>query len=160
MPDAISNTSPLVYLYRIEALQWLPRLFTSIWGPPQVVQELDAGRIRGYDVPNPRSFDWMEVVEPKQMPGEWFALDLGLGEVAAMALVLENPDRIVVLDDLLARKTAQAAELNVWGTLRILLAAKDAGLIPNMDEHVNRLQSSGMYISDEVKQRILRLAGE
>ena len=110
--------------------------------------------------PIQRGFSWMEVVEPKQMPGEWFALDLGLGEVAAMALALENPDRIVVLDDLLARKTAQAAGLNVWGTLRILLAAKDVGLAPTIGEHVDRLQSSGMYISDELKRRILLLAGE
>lgn len=27
MPDAISNTSPLVYLYRIHALDWLGSLF-------------------------------------------------------------------------------------------------------------------------------------
>ena len=27
MPEAISNTSPLLYLYRIEALNWLPELF-------------------------------------------------------------------------------------------------------------------------------------
>lgn len=27
MPDAISNTSPLLYLHRIDALGWLPDLF-------------------------------------------------------------------------------------------------------------------------------------
>jgi hypothetical protein len=27
MPDAISNTSPLLYLHRIGAINWLPRLF-------------------------------------------------------------------------------------------------------------------------------------
>jgi hypothetical protein len=30
MPEAISNTSPLLYLYRIEVLDWLPELFTEI----------------------------------------------------------------------------------------------------------------------------------
>ncbi len=27
MPDAISNTSPLLYLYRIDVFDWLPELF-------------------------------------------------------------------------------------------------------------------------------------
>ena len=30
MPEAISNTSPLLYLYRIDVLQWLPELFDEV----------------------------------------------------------------------------------------------------------------------------------
>lgn len=160
MPDAISDTSPLVYLYRIEVLDWLPRLFSSIWIPPHVVHELDSGRARGYAVPDPRSFDWLTVVEPMHLPAEWFALDLGVGEVAAMALALEHPERTVVLDDLLARRTAQAAALNVWGTLRVLLQAKEMGLTADIGSHLRGLKSSDMFISDDVRQRILHLAGE
>lgn len=44
MPEAISNTSPLLYLYRIETLDWLPELFTQIWTPMAVVHELQEGR--------------------------------------------------------------------------------------------------------------------
>jgi len=40
------------------------------------------------------------------MPPEWFALDLGAGEIAAMALALENPTCIIVLGDTLAHRTA------------------------------------------------------
>ena len=160
MPEAISNTSPLIYLHRIDALDWLSRLFTSVWIPPQVVNELDAGRQRGYDVPDPLSMDLVSVVSPSHMPSEWFALDLGIGEVAAMSLGLEHPQRIVILDDLPARRTAQAAGLNVWGTLRILLEAKQNGLTHEITEHVKGLKSSGMYISDALMRRILQLADE
>ena len=160
MPIAISNTSPLVYLHRIDALELLPQIFSLIWTPPQVVQELDEGRLRGYDVLNPRAYRWLEIVAPEHMPADWFALDLGAGEVAAMSLALENPGRVVILDDLLARRTAQAAGLQVWGTLRVLLAAKEAGLIPEIGSAVDRLRATGMYISGEVHRRILKLAGE
>lgn len=160
MPDAISNTSPLVYLHRIDALDWIPQIFSSTWIPQQVITELSAGRARGYDVPGSKDLKWATVVTPKQMPHEWFALDLGIGEVSAMSLGLENPERVVILDDLLARRTAQAAGLQVWGTLRILLEAKSAGLTTELRGHVERLASSGMYLSNEVKQRILHLAGE
>lgn len=40
MPDAITNTSPMVYLYRIGALTWLPELFDEVWIPSAVVREL------------------------------------------------------------------------------------------------------------------------
>ncbi|MEK7329021.1 MAG: DUF3368 domain-containing protein [Chloroflexota bacterium] len=29
MPEAISNTSPLLYLYRIGAMDWLPKMFSA-----------------------------------------------------------------------------------------------------------------------------------
>ena len=91
---------------------------------------------------------------------EWFALDLGLGEVAAMSVALDYPDRILILDDLLARRTAQIANLHVWGTLRILLEAKSQSLTPEIAPYIERLQTSGMYMSEAIKTRVLRLAGE
>jgi predicted nucleic acid-binding protein len=36
-----------------------------------------------------------------------------------MAIALENPTRIILLDDMLARRTTQAAGLTVWGTLKV-----------------------------------------
>lgn len=47
MPSAISDTSPLLYLYRIDALSWLPHLFNSIWVPTAVSNELSQGRKKG-----------------------------------------------------------------------------------------------------------------
>ena len=44
MPDAISNTSPLLYLYRGGVLEWLPELFNETWIPNAVVLELQEGR--------------------------------------------------------------------------------------------------------------------
>ena len=84
----------------------------------------------------------------------------GQGEIAAMSLALECPDHIVLLDDALARKTAKAAGLKVWGTLRILLEAKSQGLVPSIEPFLKRLEDSGMWISVQVRQRILALAGE
>lgn len=160
MPRAISNTSPLLYLYRGGALEWLPLLFSEIWVPNTVLQELREGRRRGYDVPNPSDYAWFEIVEPRAVPSEWLTLDLGAGELAAMALALENPDRIVLLDDALARRIAQAAGLQVWGTLKVLLEAKAQGMIESIEPLIERLQVAGMWISDEIRQRVLVLAGE
>jgi predicted nucleic acid-binding protein len=51
MPDAIANTSPLLYLHRVEALEWLSRLFSDVWIPGAVARELEEGLRRGYEVP-------------------------------------------------------------------------------------------------------------
>ena len=53
MPEAITNTSPMLYLYRIGMLDWLPQLCDDIWIPRAVVDELEEGRRKGYDVPMP-----------------------------------------------------------------------------------------------------------
>lgn len=160
MLKAISNTSPILYLYRIGGIEWLPQLFDEVWTPEAVKNELLAGRSKGYDIPNPDDYSWLSVVSPKSTPSEWLALDLGVGEIEAMALALENPDRVVMLDDMLARRTAQAAGLQVWGTLKVLLEVKSHGNIDKVEPYVSKLSDSGMWISAEIKERILRLAGE
>ncbi len=160
MPEAISNTSPLLYLYRIGVVDWLPKLFSQVWIPNAVVDELREGRQKGYDVPDPHGYVWLRIVEPRSVPSEWLTLDLGMGELATMALALENPRLLVLLDDGLARRIAQAAGLQVWGTLKILLEAKSQGLTDRIGPLVDRLLDNGMWMSDEIRRRVLVLAGE
>jgi predicted nucleic acid-binding protein len=160
VPEAISNTSPLLYLYRIGHLEWLRNLFTEVWVPDAVVMELREGQRRGYEVPQPENLEWMKVVEPASLPSEWLSLDLGPGELAALALALEHPERVVLLDDSLARRIGQAAGLTVWGTLKVLLEAKAQGWTDSIASNLEELQASGMWLSEEIKQRVLALAGE
>lgn len=160
MPKAISNTSPFLYLWRIHQLDLLPALFDSIWLPTAVVSELQEGRQKGYSVPNPSNHKWIEIVTPRNVPSEWLIRDLGKGELAAMALGLENPGGIVLLDDALARQVAMGAGLEVWGTLRILLEAKSQGLADCVEPLVDQLRNAGMWVSDDVRRRVLALAGE
>ena len=160
MPDTISNTSPLLYLHRIGALDWLPRLFDEVWTPTAVLDELNEGQRRGYDVPHSAMYPWLKIVDPPTAPSEWLSLDLGAGELSAMALALQNPTHVVLLDDQLARRTAQAAGLTVWGTLKVLLEAKKQGLTPTVEAYVFALGNAGMWISDDIRRRILALAGE
>lgn len=105
-------------------LEWLPKLFEEVWTPNAVRSELEVGRSKGYDVPYLAGILWLKLVNPKTMPSEWLSLDLGIGEIAAMSLALENPSHVILLDDMLARRTAKAAGLDVWGTLKVLLEAK------------------------------------
>ena len=62
MPKAISNTSPLLYLYKIGAINLLPKMFDEVWTAESVKNELLAGRSKGYDVPNPADYAWLNIV--------------------------------------------------------------------------------------------------
>jgi len=73
MPDAITNTSPMVYLHRIGALNWLPNLFDEVWIPSAVVRELEEGIRRGYDVPAPSEYTWLKLVDATSIPSEWIS---------------------------------------------------------------------------------------
>jgi predicted nucleic acid-binding protein len=160
MPEAITNTSPILYLYRIGVLEWLPQLCDDIWIPQAVVDELQQGQSKGYDVPMPGAYAWLQVVEPRVVPSQWLSLDLGPGELAVLAIALEYPQRVVLLDDSRARRIAQAAGLMVWGTLRVLLEAKSQGLTERVAPHVDRLRNVGIWMSEAIRQRILALAKE
>jgi predicted nucleic acid-binding protein len=76
-------------------------------------------------------------MEPQLLPSEWLALDLGPCDLAAMALALENPTHVVLLDDALARRVVQAAGLTVWGTLKVRLEAKEQGLTARITPFVD-----------------------
>ncbi len=115
MTKAISNTSPLQYLYRANAIHWLPQLYEEIITPEAVRKELEEGNKRGYDVPSLTNYPWLQIINPKHTPSQWLSLDLGPGELAAMALGLENPSHILILDDMLARRTAQNSRFNCLG---------------------------------------------
>jgi len=158
--EAVSNTSPLLYLYRVQALHLLQALFEEVWTPSAVVRELSVGSEKGHDVPEVSTYGWLRVVDPRSIPSKWLASDLGPGELAALALALENPGKIVLLDDALARRVAEAAGLTVWGTLRVLLEGKSGGLIGTIAPLVERLSGAGMRISPSIRQRVLALAGE
>lgn len=160
MVRVISDTSPLLYLYRIQCLTWLTALFSQVWTPSVVVQELQVGQQQGYDVPNPPDYPWIQIIEPQSIPSSLMTLELGVGELAVLALAIEYPDSVVLLDDGLARRTAQAAGLTVWGTLRVLLEAKTQGLTESIAPLIDQLSASGMWISEDIRRRVLNLAGE
>jgi hypothetical protein len=76
MPSAITNTSPLIYLHRAGVLDWLNRLFDSVWVPGSVIAEIQQGGRLGYNVPDVETLLWLNVVDPMHLPHKWLSLHL------------------------------------------------------------------------------------
>ena len=160
MPDHICNTSPLQYLSQLGLLSLLHELAGVLFVPTAVVEEIQAGRLRGYALPELAEFDWIVVRTPITTDRIPVGEDLGAGETEVLALALECQDPIAVLGDAAARRMARRLGISVRGTLGILLDAKKAGLIPAVSPLLDRLQSLRFRLDARTRAVILELAGE
>ena len=93
-------------------------------------------------------------------PANILSWDLGAGETQVIShAVVHSTDRVVI-DDLEARRCAQAMGLAIIGTLGIVGRAKVAGVIDRAGPVIQRLRETGLYASDEIVQQLLREVGE
>lgn len=160
MSEIICDTSPIQYLHQLDLLHIFQKLVGKIIVPPDVANELEEGRIRGYNLPEIRSLNWVSVRTPISMAALPLVKDLGPGESQVLALALESKDSLVILDDFLAREVAQSLNIKFRGALGILLDAKKAGFIPSVAPLIDQLQKLSFRLSKETRINILKLAGE
>ncbi len=160
MAEVVCNTSPLQYLHQAGCLQVLPALVDKIIVPPAVVDELSVGKKAGIDLPEVSRLNWLEIRSPASIAALPLITDLGPGESQVLALALEIPGTVVILDDLLARRVAETMRIQLTGTLGVLLAAKRAGLIKAIAPILDKLQVLRFRVSPGTRSVVLKLAGE
>jgi hypothetical protein len=130
MPETISNTSPLHYLFQCDLLDLLPSLFGQVIIPKAVVAEINEGRALGVSLPAIDALPWACVKTPEDPLLLPLVIGLGPGERETLAHALESPGSLVILDHGLARRYSTHLGLPLIGTLGILVRAKKQGLIP------------------------------
>jgi predicted nucleic acid-binding protein len=91
---------------------------------------------------------------------EVFTTALHEGEVEVMLLAKEIGADLVIMDDGLARKHAKYLELSVTGTVGVLLRAKQKEIISKIKPALDELIANDFYISGNIVNEILRMAGE
>jgi len=161
MPDlVISNTSPLFYLHRLGHLELLHKLYGRVLVPEAVVEELKAGRDQGEDVPDIADHNWITVCSVHVPEVVTLIMDLGPGEAQVLAMALENPGSLVIIDDRLARELAKARGIRITGTAGVLLKAKHAGYIKSVKSLLRKLTQMEFRLSEATVDIILRLANE
>lgn len=148
----ISNSSPLIALSEIEKLNLLNELFEEVIVPDAVEKEVYGEK------PSPK---WIKVSSVTQrLASHILESGLGPGESEAICLSMEIDADILILDDLNARRVAEKLEINITGTLGILLLAKEKNLIKSIKPLMEELVKGDFRISDELYEDMLDLAGE
>ncbi len=122
----ISNTSPLIFLAKVEALRLLPQCFDRIMVPHAVVKELGNFSLPSYIQP--------AMISPIGKAFVKGAIGrLHAGELEVIVLAQEAHADWVLMDDLLARQKAQRFGLKPMGTVGVLLLAQQRGLVSKTD---------------------------
>lgn len=156
----VVNASPLILLDKIGHLALLGELSDETLLPEAVAQEIGArpGGERALaifrDLPGAR------IAAEVPLSSELLAWDLGRGESQVLALATGLPGSRAVLDDLAARRAAQAINLPLIGTLGIVLRAKRRGLIDAARPVIENLRRVGLYVSDTLIEQALDHLGE
>jgi predicted nucleic acid-binding protein len=122
------------------------------------VDELDRGREMGVELPNVRALAWIQVVFPES--SSITEAEIGRGEQEVLALGMQIPGALLILDDGLARAYARDLKLQFTGTLGVLLRAKADGRISSMNAVIERLCALGFRLSPRTRAAVLKLAGE
>jgi len=159
VPDVISNSSPLQYLYQADVLDLLPALFGQVCVPEAVVAELEEGRRRSVPLPPLAELSWLQVRTVRSRTLLPLVTHLGDGEKEVLALGRELSDALL-LDDRDARRYAHALELAISGTLGVLLLAKERGILDAVRPVLDRLQALQFRLDASTRQSVLELAGE
>lgn len=141
--NIVLNTSPIIFLSKIQCLDVLSQCVGQISVPQQVVDELG-----DESLPNFIQIESLSIVSSAYVQGALGKLHEG--ELAAMALAQELSADFVVLDDLLARKKAQHLGLKVIGTVGLLLLMNKQHRLTaeQVWQYLTDLtQAHGMYLS-------------
>lgn len=91
---------------------------------------------------------------------EGLPAELGAGERETIALALELPSDLIILDDQEGRRIARERGIPITGTIGVLVEARAQGFIPAMRPELDRLIEQGIWINKAFYDRILREFGE
>lgn len=155
----VSDASPIISFARAGMLSLIEEVVGELTVPAAAHKEITAP----LDKPGAREVlkaSWITAreVENKKMLDE-LPKDLGRGEKEAIVLSLELGATLLV-DDLAAREEARRRGLKLIGSIDILRQAKAQGVIPNFKEGLDALIVAGFWVSRELYDRILQIAGE
>jgi predicted nucleic acid-binding protein len=160
-PDRwVVNASPLILLGKAEQIQLLGALAGEIAVPRAVIREVGAKPDGQRTVQALTALESAIVVDDEVPPADILSWDLGPGETQVISHAVMHSTNRVVIDDLEARRCAKAMGLAIIGTLGIVGRAKVCGLIGKAEPVIRRLRETGLYVSDDLVQKLLREVGE
>ena len=146
----ITDASCFITLDKIDGINLLHSLYKQVITTPEIAAEfgkrlpywVDVKAVLNRDL----LYDYAETVD--------------IGEASAMALATEIRADLLIIDDAKARRFAKKLELNITGTIGVILSAKLNGIIPAVKPYIIKIQETNFRISDWLTSQILKDAGE
>lgn len=160
MDTWIVDTSPFVGLAKVGLLALLSADGRKVIVPDVVEREVLAGSVEDAAKKALRQ-GWGVRMTTPWLPLALAALKLDAGEAAVLAVALDNPGSLAIMDDSAGRAAARELGIPVLGTVGVLLRAKESGHLAAVAPAVRALQSTGLFLpKTELLQTLLVAIGE
>lgn len=154
----VADCSALIALASCDGLHLLDALFGTVIVPEAVYREAVVG-----DKPEAQQLKEYLQGKVRKIDAVGSVLLDGfsdLGETEAMLLYKQYSADKLLIDDKRGRRMAKINYISTIGSLGVLLAAKQAGLIDQIFPFVNKLASSDIYVSAALIATVMNIAGE
>ncbi len=109
----VVNTSPWISLSICGQIQLLKRLYTNVFMPMGVKEELLAGGAAGIGVRELKTSSWLKIKKVNDIDKVKFLYELEQGEAEVIVLAKERNIKQVLIDEKVARLQARILGLDV-----------------------------------------------
>jgi hypothetical protein len=159
MLKTVSNTTPIISLLKLNRLEILQKLYTEVYIPFAVYEEIEAGKSKGY-YKDLSKIGWINIIGIQDKQAIKYFLDLDAGEAEAIVLATEIGADLIILDEKLGRFHAKHAGLKGTGTIGVLIKAKRDGFIKELKPLLTELTDKEVWISEKLRTEVLKIVGE
>jgi len=151
----VGDSSALIALAVVDQLGLLEKLYDILYVPQAVYNEV-------IQIDRPQSDKLKNFLHHKVQVVHLniTKLGLGLGELEAITLYKELDADILLIDDNRAKKYALINNVNVIGSLGILIKAKEKGYIDLVKPLLETMKQSEIYLSNNLVSKVLELCDE
>ena len=161
MSGIVCNTGPLIALERVGLLHLFGPLFGHALIPAAVEREFMAGHPIGKSFFDAKASGLIQVSALEIPLDPLLEGLLDEGEAAVIQLAQRLQIDSVLIDERKGRKVAREIyRLKTLGSVRVLLEAKQSGLIDSVRQPLQSMRQHGYRIHEEIVHAALRQAGE
>lgn len=144
----VADSGPLHYLILLDHTDLLRRFYSQVAVPDAVAAELSSDGapsiVRDW-ISRPPS--WVSILPVALEAVDTITDDLDLGERSAIALAESLHADLLLIDEAAGRAEAKRRHLRVTGTLGVLRAGAEQGVV-NVPELIGRLKTTSFYVDD------------
>ena len=156
----VADTTPIITLMKLNRLDLLEKLFGTVVVPNAVYEELISNSKYLAEVQVIVECPFLkrlEVFERQSIKILREVVGLDAGESEAIALAEEKGADLLIIDERKGRRVAKQMELNITGTIGILLQAFDCKILSREEilSCSQKLRNSSIRISDALFELVL-----
>ncbi len=147
----VSNSSPLIILYKCGLLEILEQLFGNVSIPEAVHNEVVHNTKDRQQSEAISQCNFIQIHPVTTQPFS-FSHKLDRGESEAIILASSLKADYLLLDDKRAQKEARQQGISYIPTFALLLKAAQKGIIPNFDALLAELERKNIFLNRELNQ--------